>query len=115
MVLNKKTHGIPANAIYIGRPSIWGNQFTHLNESQAKFKVATREEAVQAYAKWLGKSEQKEFRASVRQHLKGKDLVCWCAPLRCHGDVLQQVANTVSDAELWILYKQGLVDVNPES
>ena len=25
--------------------------------------------------------------------LKGKRLICWCAPLRCHGDVLHRLAN----------------------
>jgi Domain of unknown function (DUF4326) len=25
--------------------------------------------------------------------LRGRDLVCWCAPLACHGDVLIELAN----------------------
>ena len=25
--------------------------------------------------------------------LRGKDLVCWCAPEKCHGDVLLELAN----------------------
>ena len=25
--------------------------------------------------------------------LRGKDLVCWCAPQRCHADVLLKYAN----------------------
>jgi hypothetical protein len=25
--------------------------------------------------------------------LRGLDLVCWCAPLPCHGDVLLRLAN----------------------
>ena len=25
--------------------------------------------------------------------LRGKDLVCWCAPARCHADVLMDLAN----------------------
>jgi hypothetical protein len=25
--------------------------------------------------------------------LRGRDLVCWCAPLACHGDVLIRLAN----------------------
>jgi hypothetical protein len=24
--------------------------------------------------------------------LKGKDLICWCAPERCHADVLLELA-----------------------
>jgi hypothetical protein len=26
--------------------------------------------------------------------LRGKDLVCWCAPLRCHCDAILRKANT---------------------
>jgi hypothetical protein len=25
--------------------------------------------------------------------LRGLDLICWCAPLPCHGDVLLRLAN----------------------
>jgi hypothetical protein len=25
--------------------------------------------------------------------LRGKDLACWCAPERCHGQVLLELAN----------------------
>ncbi|RTM06740.1 MAG: DUF4326 domain-containing protein [Bradyrhizobiaceae bacterium] len=27
--------------------------------------------------------------------LRGRDLVCWCAPLACHGDVLRELANKI--------------------
>jgi hypothetical protein len=30
--------------------------------------------------------------AALRE-LRGKDLVCWCAPDACHGDVLLVLAN----------------------
>lgn len=36
-------------------------------------------------------------RCAARAHrcdeLRGRDLVCWCAPLSCHGDVLVELAN----------------------
>jgi len=25
--------------------------------------------------------------------LRGKDLICWCAPLPCHADILLELAN----------------------
>jgi hypothetical protein len=25
--------------------------------------------------------------------LRGKDLACWCAPKRCHAEVLRELAN----------------------
>ena len=34
-----------------------------------------------------------KFRALIRKELRGKNLVCWCAPLPCHGDILLEIAN----------------------
>lgn len=31
----------------------------------------------------------------LKKELKGKDLVCWCKPQRCHGDYLLQLANEI--------------------
>lgn len=93
MVLNKKTHGIPDGAVYIGRPTKWGNPFTHIpSGTQAKFVVKTRGLAVQAYRNWIMQDEQKDLREAARNELRGKDLVCWCKPQACHGEVLEVVA-----------------------
>lgn len=35
--------------VYIGRPSAWGNQFSHLPASAAEWRVATRDEAIRKY------------------------------------------------------------------
>ena len=77
--------------VYIGRPSPWGNPFSHLVRSRAKFLVATREEAIQRFEEWL--LAQPELVKRVKQELCGKVLGCWCAPLSCHGDVLARIAN----------------------
>jgi hypothetical protein len=77
--------------VYIGRPSVFGNPFSHLAVSAARFKVATREEAVAAYEQWL--FEHPDLVAQVKRELRNKVLGCWCAPLTCHGDVLVRVAN----------------------
>ena len=76
--------------VYIGRPSIWGNPFSHKEGTQAKFKVATREEAVKSYRQWL--LNNPSLMAKLPQ-LKGKVLGCWCHPQKCHGDVLLELAN----------------------
>ena len=83
-VLNRYKHGRPTGAFYIGRPSLWGNPFVI-------GKDGTREEVVEKYRSWL--LAQPELVTQVKQTLKGKDLVCFCAPLRCHGDVLLEIAN----------------------
>lgn len=90
-VLNKRTHGIPKGAVYVGRPTKWGNPFSHQAGTLAKYKVATRDEAVDAYERYL--RENPELMEAAKRELRGKDLVCWCAPLRCHADVLMKYAN----------------------
>lgn len=76
--------------IYIGRPSPWGNPFTHKNGTIAKYKVGSRDEAVKAYKEWI--LTQPELLARLPE-LKGKVLGCWCKPQACHGDILLEMAN----------------------
>ncbi len=76
--------------IYIGRPSKWGNPFSEKSGTLAKFKVASRQEAIDAFAEWI-QNQPRLLRALPE--LKGKVLGCWCAPKECHGDVLANLAN----------------------
>ena len=106
-VLNMRNPQLPltSNQIYIGRSSStqgnehFGNPFTHLTNSKATVVVASREEAVQACKDWLDgtawKEVEPERRKWILSHLHllaGKDEVCWCAPLACHGDILEKLA-----------------------
>lgn len=79
--------------VYIGRPSKWGNPFTHLQDksTKAQFIVATREEAIEKYREWILK--QPELLNDLKE-LKGKTLGCWCKPQACHGDILVELINT---------------------
>lgn len=84
--------------IYIGRPSKWGNPFTHLQlkETEAKYQVKTREEAIESYRKWITEGEGQHLLKDLHE-LKDKVLGCWCRPQSCHGDVLAElVENFVS-------------------
>lgn len=81
--------------IYIGRPSIWGNPFSHKDGTQAKFKTLTVEDAVIQYKEWLLK--QPHLLKQINS-LKGKTLGCWCKTKKnpnalCHGDVLAELAD----------------------
>jgi hypothetical protein len=78
--------------VYIGRPSKWGNPFSHKDGTLARFKVATREEAIAKYRERLLSSPLRH----VLHELRGKVLGCWCKPLPCHGDVLAEMS-AVSD------------------
>lgn len=81
-----------AHDIYIGRPSQWGNPFSHLPAGTlARYITKTREDAIEQYAKWILKPEQAKLRALI-PGLKGKKLGCWCHPKTCHGDVLAAMA-----------------------
>jgi hypothetical protein len=71
--------------VYIGRPSKWGNPFSHKGGTIAKFKVSSREESIQSYKEWI--LTQGHLLNDLHE-LKGKVLGCWCKPQACHGDVL---------------------------
>lgn len=94
---------MPAGAIYVGRPTRWGNPF-----------AGNPARAVASFERWLTSRGTSEFYLdrglrlvrAVAWHdaydlrnqlhaLAGKDLACWCptsAP--CHADVLLRLANT---------------------
>jgi hypothetical protein len=78
--------------VYIGRPSIWGNPFSHASNTKAKFKVDTREQAIAEYRKWITEGDGKHLLKRLHE-LKGKRIACWCKPLSCHGDVLAELAD----------------------
>lgn len=75
--------------IYIGRGSIWGNPYSHLDGTKALYKVPTREESIEMYRSHLW-SEIKSNRIKVEDliALDGKTLGCFCKPKSCHGDII---------------------------
>ena len=85
---------IPPSAVYIGRQnaryrlpaSKWANPFSIKQE-------ADREAVISAYERWL--RLQRHLIDALRE-LEGCDLVCWCAPLPCHGDMLLRLANEIA-------------------
>lgn len=80
--------------VYIGRPSKWGNPYSHLDDSSARYRVRTREEAVSMYAEWI--QAQPALLAALPE-LRGKRLGCpYCfddGP--CHGHVLAELADAL--------------------
>jgi hypothetical protein len=93
--------------VYVGRPSKWGNPFSHIpnavvqgkTRTLARYRVATRAEAVAAYEAWI--QTQPELMAALPE-LRGKVLGCWCAPLPCHGEVLARLANSAGTRVLQV-------------
>lgn len=85
-VINKYKITPAAQDVYIGRPSKWGNPFSHQAKGTlAEHLVDTRTRAVWSYAEWL--LDQPRLLEALPE-LEGKRLVCWCKPQSCHGDVL---------------------------
>lgn len=84
----------PKGAVYVGRPSAYGNPFVpdrHLSVEQA----------VKHYRDNLLAPENADRLARFARALAGRDLMCWC-PLDqpCHADVLLDLCNR---APLWAL------------
>jgi hypothetical protein len=72
---------MPAGAIYVGRPTPWGNPFPAIPTP------AGRAAAVALFITWF--TARPDLLAAARRQLTGRDLACWC-PLDqpCHADVL---------------------------
>lgn len=72
------------DCVYIGRPSKWGNPFSI-------GKDGTREEVVEKYRTYL--LSHTDLVEQAKKELGGKNLVCFCAPKLCHGNILIEIAN----------------------
>ena len=96
-VANVKHHQGPA--IYVGRPSSWGNPYSHRPSILAKFSVGTLAEAIDSYAAWIQMPAREKLRGLIPS-LRGRVLTCWCAPKPCHAHILPALA----DGEKWDRY-----------
>lgn len=93
----RKGWRMPEDAVYVGRPTRWGNRFAVGKpatdpESGERLTVRDRAHAVALYRAWLPR--HLEENPNLLEPLKGRDLVCWC-PLDgpCHADALLEAAN----------------------
>lgn len=90
-VANLHTWSGPGIKVCRGTP--FGNPFTHLDgPTLAKFKVGSRAEAIERYKDWF--MEQPELIDRLPE-LRGKTLLCYCAPKSCHGDYLAECAGRI--------------------
>lgn len=110
-IQRRRTRGwkMPANTVYVGRQSLWGNPFVIGVDG-------TREQCIALYAGLFHgmlcvskRPEHVEMQRRVIAQLQtvdrlaGKQLCCWCAPgERCHADVLLHLANKVQLPEAWL-------------
>lgn len=80
--------------VYIGRPSKWGNPFTHIKTKAtlAKYLVKSRQESIDKYKEWITEGDGMYLLDDLNE-LKGKTLGCWCKPKTCHGDIIAELVN----------------------
>jgi hypothetical protein len=89
-VLNYKRDGLPPGAVYIGRlMPRYGLPGSKWHNPYKVGRDGTREEVIAKYECHLHDSGL----IDAVHELRGRDLVCWCAPEPCHGDVLLRLAN----------------------
>ena len=92
---------MPANTIYVGRGSKFGNPyvvggtFRVVGGKGTRYGVFTRKVALMLFEECaldplLGTIKRED----VVKKLRGKNLACWC-PLKqpCHADILLKIAN----------------------
>lgn len=103
----------PEGAVYVGRPTRWGNPFTVINggpqgwlvyDDRDRFGFVTYETS-SGYIKSFDTREKAHrhavtlYRKHMRRQwdltpLRGRDLMCFCPLDRpCHADVLIELAN----------------------
>jgi len=101
-VVNKYKHQPTDNDVYIGRGSPLGNPFTgskKLEATKAEFQCASREEAIESYENYLRLAISNKNNYICQElnkiHKMAKlgdvNLVCFCKPKDCHGDVIKKV------------------------
>ena len=100
---------MPDGALYVGRPTIWGNPFIIGRPFMRGRRVEDGRHAASLYAGFA--PQNGKLIEAARARLKGLDLACWCAlcdlhragglPLGercpycapCHADTLLLIAN----------------------
>lgn len=98
-IQRKRTKGwrMPEGAVYVGRPTKWGNPYP-----MPSFEP--HHMAVDRYRYWLRGTLRNGIlppQSIEITQLRGKDLACWC-PLDqpCHADVVLELANRPDDQAL---------------
>lgn len=82
ILYNRKLHQYPREAVWIGRPSRWGNPFMI-------GKDGDRDEVVDRYLRYAEqKMDDPQWISGLRYLREKQHIVCCCSPLRCHGDAL---------------------------
>lgn len=99
-IQRRRTKGwrMPEGAVYVGRPTVWGNPWSMADAVALLVPVDLR-------PRWLVDRFRQDvafdpFLSIDLLAIRGKDLCCWCAlDQPCHADVLLEIANAPTAAE----------------
>lgn len=104
-VVNKYKTEPSNHDVYIGRGSPLGNPYTSMKgrETKAQFVCDSREESVAKYKDYIiSKIRERDSKICgeiKRIHNMSKsnevNLVCFCKPKPCHGDIILSILNTL--------------------
>lgn len=119
-IQRKRTKGARhGGAVYVGRGSAWGNPNRIIREPSTGGWHVVNDNSGSGVGVFADKDEAQKFAIAayrahlkakpelaelVREHLAGRDLMCWCRRDEpCHADVLLAVANpeVVFTADDW--------------
>lgn len=90
-VLNKRSDKIPSEAILVDRTTEWGNFVYKVKDHS----LEEHNKAVELFRQNIMLEKNTELRNKAKIILKGHDVVCWCVPLPCHGNVWLEIANEI--------------------
>lgn len=125
-IQRKRTKGwkAPDGAVYVGRPTRYGNPFVvdgwymkgdpdpqrivkliftraYEGHEDARYTRLNNRAACVDWFRWfIGQCGKNSSYLEMIKELRGKDLMCWC-PLDqpCHADVLLEIANAPQEKE----------------
>ena len=95
----------PDTAVLIDRRTEAGNPFILYDEHDTDERNVVCDQYEEWLKEWYEKGREVSLRIRGRvysnktaytfiiTHLRGKDVKCWCAPKRCHGDTVIRLAN----------------------
>lgn len=74
--------------VYVGRPSKWGNPYTHLEKpTLAEHIVDSVDDALIEYEKYL---IDNDILFNSLYELKYKKIACWCKNKKCHAYIIKK-------------------------
>jgi len=104
ITIGKARRGQPSDALpgqaYVGRPSPLGNPFQ-------RGRHGSRAQVIARYRRWLwrrlqepGSIQRRELERLLGRAQAGRlELLCWCAPLPCHAEVIRSALHWLAEQQ----------------